>query len=39
MCCDFIFVNGDNIKEKMEVFNMDRIIFGTNSTFLLVAPG
>lgn len=33
-----MFINGKKIYDKQELFNLDRIILGTNSTFLLVIP-
>jgi hypothetical protein len=34
-----MFVNGDKISEKIELKDLDRIIFGTNSAFLIYIPG
>ncbi|EGR27406.1 kinesin motor domain protein [Ichthyophthirius multifiliis] len=38
-CQDYIHVNGNKVGEKIRLFNNDRIIFGTNSTFLIIIPG
>lgn len=34
-----MFVNGDKVYDTVELQNQDRLIFGTNSTFLVVIPG
>jgi hypothetical protein len=38
-CGDYLFVNGEKCFEAKEIFHLDRIIFGTESAFLLVVPG
>lgn len=37
-CGNYMFINGEKVYEKQELFNQDRIILGTNSTFLLIIP-
>lgn len=32
-------MNGDNISQKTELRNLDRLTFGTNNMFVVVIPG
>jgi flagellar biosynthesis GTPase FlhF len=38
-CGEYIYCNGAKVFEERELFNNDRIIFGTNSTFIFKNPG
>ena len=33
------FINGEMILSETRLFNSDRIIFGTSSTYLIIIPG
>lgn len=33
------YLNGDSIVQKIELKNLDRLIFGTNNMFIVVIPG
>lgn len=37
-CSDTIFMNGDNVKERTQLFHLDRLVFGINSFFLFKDP-
>ncbi|KAL4504232.1 hypothetical protein ABPG72_021070 [Tetrahymena utriculariae] len=37
-CSEYIHLNGERVNKQIELYHMDRIVFGTNSTFLVIIP-
>ncbi|EAR96121.2 kinesin motor catalytic domain protein (macronuclear) [Tetrahymena thermophila SB210] len=37
-CSEYIHLNGERVNQQIELYHMDRIVFGTNSTFLVIIP-
>ena len=37
-CSETIFLNGENVRERTQIFHLDRLVFGINSFFLFKDP-